>query len=780
MIQNIPYELQVLPQWVASGSNKVPINPRTGQPASSTDPTTWGTFEEAVRCGLANIGFVLSPADPYCIIDLDDPFRRRDATKSRINPGDPDYDKACLDAERNRRLLELFPDTYCELSQSGQGYHIITRGHIPKNVRRDAVEMYSQDHYLICTGNVHRQAPIIDQQDLVDDLFRLMDTDDGERLAHLETIASVLSDEQVIEMAMGAANAEKFNMLCAGRWQEMGLYESQSEADLALCTILAYYTRDDEQVIRLFRYSGLGQREKAQRDEYFRGKYGMLNRIRAKQPQLVDMSALLPAPGQLANEPAHEEVLPEQPVVAHVPPAYAQQPTAAPTGEPQYPPGFVGEVAKFIYRYAVMPNHTYSIAGAIALTAGIVGRSYNINGLGLNQYLIAVGGTGTGKDGISQGIEALVSAARLKGSAQIDQFIGPAEFASGQGLLKTFGEQMCFVSMLGEIGLTLQQISSPRANSAEKQTLKTLLDLYSKSGWHQTVRARVYSNKENNTKILQAPALTIIGEGNPEDFFGALSEEQIKQGLIPRFHVVEHEGEAPEFNDHSHQPPPDYLAQQVCDLVNIALNTQMNQRCAPVSSDGEGKRILDEYRLFQQSQMKGGEAIKQIWNRAHVKALKLAGLLAVGLNPHAPTINAQCAQWATAYVTAGIHTLVRRFEAGDVGQGHSQQYAQLVEMMDDYLAMPATKRRHSYKASEAVAAVQVVPLVYFTTRTRLLKAFNQSGHKTPRQVLEGLLKEMVEEEVITQMPLDQTIAQFKTRMPIYLPGPNWSGKRATR
>lgn len=45
----IPDELRALSQWVSAGADKAPINPRTGYPASATDPTTWGTYEEADR-----------------------------------------------------------------------------------------------------------------------------------------------------------------------------------------------------------------------------------------------------------------------------------------------------------------------------------------------------------------------------------------------------------------------------------------------------------------------------------------------------------------------------------------------------------------------------------------------------------------------------------------------------------------------------------------------------------------------------------------------------------
>ena len=65
-----------------------------------------------------------------------------------------------------------------------------------------------------------------------------------------------LSDEQVLEKARSAQNAESFSGLWDGQWQ--GAYASQSEADLALCCSLAFWTgKDPAQMDRLFRQSKL-------------------------------------------------------------------------------------------------------------------------------------------------------------------------------------------------------------------------------------------------------------------------------------------------------------------------------------------------------------------------------------------------------------------------------------------------------------------------------------------------------------------------------------------
>lgn len=81
--------------------------------------------------------------------------------------------------------------------------------------------------------------------------------------------------------------------------------------------------------------------------------------------------------------------------------------------------------------------------GALGMVSGIVGRQYNIPGSGLNLYLILLAATGTGKEGMATGINALVSKVRETVPA-VDQFVGPAEFSSGPALVKALNAQSCF------------------------------------------------------------------------------------------------------------------------------------------------------------------------------------------------------------------------------------------------------------------------------------------------------------------------------------------------
>jgi len=141
----VPIELKRTPQWVAwklENRNdrlaKVPYSPRTGRLASTTDPLTWGTFDDALEVlgRYEGLGFVFSSADPYSGIDLD----------GCVEPETGEISQWALEVVRS-------VDSYTELSPSGTGLHIFVRGRLPSSVKRPEIEMYSHSRFFTVTGH---------------------------------------------------------------------------------------------------------------------------------------------------------------------------------------------------------------------------------------------------------------------------------------------------------------------------------------------------------------------------------------------------------------------------------------------------------------------------------------------------------------------------------------------------------------------------------------------------------------------------------------------------
>ena len=112
----VPLRMRRLDRWIRHAA-KVP---RTvaGRAASSTDPATWSTFDQALASSVGDgLGFVLA-ADGIACIDLDH----------------------CLDggvlAGWAREILDACGPTYVEVSPSGTGLHVFGRGTVGKGDQR--------------------------------------------------------------------------------------------------------------------------------------------------------------------------------------------------------------------------------------------------------------------------------------------------------------------------------------------------------------------------------------------------------------------------------------------------------------------------------------------------------------------------------------------------------------------------------------------------------------------------------------------------------------------
>lgn len=759
--QNIPMELRDRLQWVVAGPDKVPLNPRTGQPASVTDPGSWGSFDEACRCGMKNIGFVLTHADPYCIIDLDNKPEK---------PLSPEEWKVHED------ILTHFA-SYTERSTSGRGYHVVIRGALKHGRRRGSVEVYSAERYMIFTGDVVRNAPIADYQQLLESLVATMpETLEGVELVQVD---GVLDDAEIHEMAMRAVNGDKYDALCRGDWRAMG-YESQSHADFALLAILAFYTRDNDQVRRLFRYSALGRRDKATRDNRYLDT--ALRKIRAKEPSPTDYAAVQAfadsmrakaAPPPPPAPPAPPVAPPAPPVAPSAPPAPPAPSNApAPARVGLYPPGLVGELARYFYSSADRPVHEVALLAALGLVAGVTGRAYNISNTGLNQYLLLVATTGTGKEDGPKGIDRMLATVRANVPV-IDEFIGPGAFASGQALIRILDQRPCFLSVLGEFGLTLQALNDPRAPAAVVMLKRVLLDLYSKSGWRSVLRSTAYSDQEKNTKTVQAPNVSILGDTTPETFYDGISSADIADGLIPRFQIVEYTGPRPARNRNAGHPPSAELAQQFTELAVHALTMQNNRTCANVQIATDALMLLDQFDAECDAHMNrthsAGE--KQLWNRAHLKSLKLAGLLAVGMSPHNPVVTHELAHWAIEFTRNGTEAILRRFDEGDVGNGDAKQASELRRLVREYMNLSPSELKN-YKVKPELQKAGVIPYAYLVTRTARLAAFYKDRRGAAGS-LRAVLEVAVQTEQLSQVPTAEAATKFQTRQALYYPAGGW-------
>ena len=270
---------------------KVPYNPITGERVRANDPNTFSDFATAERVlehrperfqglGIGLFGDMVGVDIDHCM------------------------DEAGTLSPLARDVVELL-DSYTERSPSGTGLHILCRApgfafdparYYTKNSGL-GLEVYvagQTSRYLTVTGDVVHDTPIRTcpeaLQVLLDRYMRRSGKAEGsgEILVNYKELAraagvdvhtgntwsdtpvdntagttqereeaALLDDAEVLDRMLRSAKGANIAQLWAGEWEELG-FSSQSEADLALCNHLAFFTnRDAAQMDRLFRQSGL-------------------------------------------------------------------------------------------------------------------------------------------------------------------------------------------------------------------------------------------------------------------------------------------------------------------------------------------------------------------------------------------------------------------------------------------------------------------------------------------------------------------------------------------
>jgi hypothetical protein len=247
----IPQELKEFDQWVVwrlekspdGKPTKIPYNAKTGGKAGSTLPETWSAFDVAWKAyeagDYSGIGFVVSKDDPFCGIDIDH----------------------CVDNfKMTTEALEVIKNinSYTELSPSGTGVRIFCKARLPQEGRKKgAYEVYDSGRFLTVTGQRDSESPaeVMDRQAEVDAFHTKYIAKPPKEFLKPAVSCSNLDDADLIQRATNARNGAEFGRLYSG---DHSKYVSQSEADLALMNMLAFWTgRDAARMEGLFRSSGL-------------------------------------------------------------------------------------------------------------------------------------------------------------------------------------------------------------------------------------------------------------------------------------------------------------------------------------------------------------------------------------------------------------------------------------------------------------------------------------------------------------------------------------------
>lgn len=785
--ERIPGEMRNLNQWLLAapdenGDLKVPTscNLQTGAivPGKSTGPETWLPFDFAVAAakhyGLG-IGFVISANDPFVCIDLD--------VKNEHNEPDPSKWTGPDVLQRHQFIVNTF-DSYTEISQSGQGLHIWVYGAIGRGVRRDHVEVYSQERFIVCTGRVLNDKPIQERNQLVNLLASEMRQGRDQEIELVE-LPEEHSDEEIVSWLSNAVNGAKFNALCActsdsrpragdGSYREMG-YPTQSEADLALMSMFCFHSKSNIQCMRLFRMSGLAKRDKAMKDDVYLKR--TLRIIRGRQSreteaeehgEQVAMTLLArmmadpePAqapqaqPAEVMPQPAAQTATPVPVVQAQALPAPTLTTFSAPVASSDsvpWPPGFVGAVARFIFESSYRPVREVAIVSALGLIAGICGKAWNIPQSGLNLYIILIARSAVGKEAMHSGISNIMHQCMNfnPNAFKIAQYVDFNEYASGPALVKAVAAAPSMLNVSGEWGKRLKMLAQEEGREGPMSSLRrVMLNLYQKSAHSSIVGGIGYSDKEKNVTAVNGVAYSMIGETTPGTFFESLTEHMMEDGFLSRFTIMEYDGARPSKNTAPRKSLSTTELEHLTHLLMTATITAGNAQVNMVQFDAESKAMLDEFDLECDREINKTheESWRQMWNRAHLKVCRVAALLGAADCPTAAQVYRHHVEWALDIVRRDIAIMSRKLTSGDVGVSDISRERKLLSMIAQYFR---DGNIASYNVPESLRKNSIVPRKYLQIRVGRVLSFAQHRFGATK-ALDDTLRSLVDSGYIMEM-----------------------------
>lgn len=387
-------------------------------------------------------------------------------------------------------------------------------------------------------------------------------------------------------------------------------------------------------------------------------------------------------------------------------------------GDEQWPPGRAGAIAWYIFANSYSPVREVAIAATLGLLAGVCGRAYRTyTGKDLALYLILVAKSGIGKDSTHEGIPATL---KLAAMPMAERFVRAQDFVSGEALHKELLREPGFLALQGEFGRKLKRMSNPL--DTPMQNLRTVMtNAFGKA----FLEGKSYSNADNSLDGVDWPALSFLGETTPGTFLECLTADMMGDGFMSRFLCINYEGDRPPPNRVRQAKLGDYDHGVWTNLVSAATRFQFPINTplpCIVPPDADARKEIEAFEMecIAELNKTSDESERQVWSRAHLKALKVASLLAVVDEPFNPVVRITHVAWSLNLVRKDIAMFQTRKRSGDIGIDDNARERKLVSFLRKFLVEQPPA---SYKVPDSMWKEGIVPRAYLQMRCSTLPAF---------------------------------------------------------
>lgn len=278
------------------------------------------------------------------------------------------------------------------------------------------------------------------------------------------------------------------------------------------------------------------------------------------------------------------------------------------------PPGFTGEVARWIHTQCAYPRPDIAAAGALFALGNIAGLRHIEEGphqTRTNLAFFCVAGSGTGKDSVLSAVKKLIHTAGLTK-------IVHGGFKSDREIYANLMRQQMACYMVDEIGGRLAKIANARKGGAAHLdgVMESFMEIYTKSNSlisltgdakadmdkelrdeYAKFQAKIDNNEDKSgfaeraiksiekrlaaDGVIENPFLSLIGFTTPRGFAQVMTLENVETGFLGRT-VLVHEP------DNNPLPNPDFTKQP----IPMGMELRLKQLAWGPNGD-----VLNDYRI---------------------------------------------------------------------------------------------------------------------------------------------------------------------------------------
>ncbi|QDP62919.1 MAG: hypothetical protein Unbinned5081contig1002_24 [Prokaryotic dsDNA virus sp.] len=391
------------------------------------------------------------------------------------------------------------------------------------------------------------------------------------------------------------------------------------------------------------------------------------------------------------------------------------------------PSGVIEDIINYYNATAKKEQPLFAIQAAIATCSVLLARNFETNRENRTSlFLMNVARSGTGKEHAIKVTESILTATNN------DHLISGSGYTSQSAVISALQERPRHITIIDEFSKYLQASQNKNSGGHIAEANATLMQVIGRLEGKVRAKARASigmtnaQKKELQNQTVSCPAITLLSMTTPDDLFGTIGVDAVKDGFINRFIICVSDAERSMPVDKEPMKVPESiinweskikkrkgLSEESPVIDPNVIYIPFDDDCLDVQNKFH-KECID----YANKNEKFGLA--EISGRSAEMAYRLALIIALSENPDTESISAEHMQQAINWVKYNLERLIKELKTNVSSSKHEAAKKEILK------ALRASKKG--------------------VTKTRMFKQPPYSKYE--RKVLDEILSELREAELI--------------------------------